>query len=105
MAEEARPIRVTERALDALRGEGWEPGKNCLVIRHVLGCGGTGYRIALSDRALEDGRRVDGGGGLVIWLDDYAFARLEGAAIDYDPEKETGGFLLDHADAAFAAFC
>jgi len=24
---------------------------------------------------------------------------------DYDTEKETGGFLLDHEDAAFAAFC
>jgi hypothetical protein len=34
-----------------------------------------------------------------------AFARLEGAAIDYDLEKETEGFLLDHQDAALAAFC
>lgn len=41
----------------------------------------------------------------MIWMDDYAFQRLEGAAIDYDTEKETGGFLLDHEDAAFAAFC
>jgi len=24
---------------------------------------------------------------------------------DYDTEKETGGFLLDHEDAASAAFC
>jgi Fe-S cluster assembly iron-binding protein IscA len=103
--EEAHRIHVTERALDALRGEGWDPAKNCLVIRHVLGCGGSGYRIALSDRALEDGRRVESGGGLVIWMDDYAFARLEGAAIDYDLEKETEGFLLDHQDAALAAFC
>jgi hypothetical protein len=52
--EEAHRIRVTERALDALRGEGWD---------------------------------------------------LEGAAIDYDLEKETEGFLLDHQDAALAAFC
>ena len=103
--EEAPRIRVTDRALDALRADGWDPAKSCLVIRHVLGCGGTGYRITLSDRALEDGRRIDSGGGLVIWMDDYAFARLEGAAIDYDTEKETGGFLLDHEDAAFAAFC
>lgn len=103
--EDAPRIRVTGRALDALRAEGWDPARNCLVIRHVLGCGGSGYRIALSDRPLEDGRTVDCGGGLVIWMDHYAFERLEGAAIDYDTEKETGGFLLDHADAAFAAFC
>ncbi len=103
--EEAPRIRVTDRALDALRAEGWDPAMNCLVIRHVLGCGGSGYRITLSGRALEDGRRIETGRGLVIWTDDYAFQRLEGAAIDYDTEKETGGFLLDHADAAFAAFC
>jgi Fe-S cluster assembly iron-binding protein IscA len=36
-------------------------------------------------------------------MDAYAFRRLEGAAIDYDTGKETGGFLLDRADAAFAA--
>jgi hypothetical protein len=41
----------------------------------------------------------------VIWTDDYAFERLEGVAIDTDTEKESGGFLLDHEDAALAAFC
>ena len=48
---------------------------------------------------------MDAGGGLVVWLDPYSYSRLSGAAIDYDPEKETEGFLLDHPDAAFAAFC
>jgi hypothetical protein len=33
------------------------------------------------------------------------WSRLAGASIDYDPEKETEGFLLDHPDAAPAAFC
>lgn len=47
----------------------------------------------------------EAGGGLVVSLDELSFSRLEGAAIDYDPEKETEGFLLDHPDAAFAAFC
>jgi Fe-S cluster assembly iron-binding protein IscA len=43
--------------------------------------------------------------GLRIWLDDYAFARLAGAAIDHDTEKETEGYLLDHPDAVLSAFC
>ena len=30
--------------------------------------------------------------------------RLEGAAIDYDLEKETEGLSLDRPDAALAAF-
>jgi Fe-S cluster assembly iron-binding protein IscA len=103
--QETNRIRVTDRALAALRGEGWDPERTCLVVRHVLGCGGSGYRITFSERPLEDGRRVDAGGGLVVWLDRYSFSRLEGASIDYDTEKETEGFLLDHPDAAFAAFC
>ena len=40
----------------------------------------------------------------MIWTDDDTFQRLEGVKIDIDTEKESGGFLLDHADAAFAAF-
>ncbi|MEO8055442.1 MAG: hypothetical protein ABI768_09815 [Acidobacteriota bacterium] len=40
-----------------------------------------------------------------MWLDPCSYSRLDGAAIDYDPEKETEGFRCDHPDAAFAAFC
>lgn len=98
-------IRVTERALEALRAEGLDPARTVLVIRHVLGCGGSGYRLSFKDRALEDGRVLTAEGGLTLSLDEYSWVRLEGAAIDYDPEKETEGFLLDHPDAAFAAFC
>ena len=98
-------IRVTDRALEALRAEGRDPARTVLVIRYVLGCGGSGYRLSFSDRPLEDGRRLAAEGGLTLWLDEYSWARLEGAAIDYDPEKETEGFRRDHPDAAFAAFC
>ena len=96
---------MTSRALAAMRAEGIDPARTALVVRHVLGCGGTGYRIAFSDRPLEDGRRVESDGGLVIWLDEASFARLSGATIDHDPEKETEGYLLDHPDAVLAAFC
>lgn len=102
--EESR-IRVTDRALAAMRAEGLDPARSVLVIRYVLGCGGSGYRLSFSDRPIEDGRRVEAGGGLVLSLDEISFSRLAGAAIDYDPEKETEGYRLDHPDAAFAAFC
>jgi hypothetical protein len=65
-------IRVTDRALEAVRADGVDPSRSVLVIRH---------------------------------MDHYSNARLESAAIDYDPEKETEGFWLDHEDAASAAFC
>ncbi len=96
---------MTDRALEAMRAEGLDPARTVLVVRHVLGCGGSGYRLSFSDRPFEDGRRLVTDGGLVICLDELSFSRLGGAAIDYDPEKETEGYLLDHPDAAFAAFC
>ena len=101
-------IRITDRALKALRDEGIEPQSRVLVVRHVLGCGGSGFRLTFAPEAPRDegeGRSVASGGGLRIWLDHYSYARLEGAAIDYDTDKETGGFRLDHPDAACAAFC
>ena len=101
-------IRVTDRALEALRADGVDPSRSVLVIRHVLGCGGAGYRLTFAERspfAAGEGVRVAAEGGLVVCMDHYSNARLDGAAIDYDPEKETEGFWLDHADAAFAAFC
>jgi Fe-S cluster assembly iron-binding protein IscA len=97
-------VRVTERALEALRDEGVDPARSFLVIRYVLGCGGTGYRITVTQRLPDEGTVLEAGGGLRVWLDDYARSRLAGAAIDYD-DKENEGFFLDHPDAAFAAFC
>ena len=97
-------VRVTERALAALREEGIDPARSVLVIRYVLGCGGAGYRITFTDRIPDEGTVLEAGGGLRLWLDDYARSRLGGAAIDYD-DKENEGFFLDHKDAAFAAFC
>lgn len=99
------PIRVTGRALEALRREGLDPARTFLQVRYVLGCGGAGYQLRFADRALEDGHQYPVDGGLTISLDDYAARRLSGGAIDYDEEKETEGFWLDHPDAAFAAFC
>ena len=95
---------MTERALDALRADGIDPARTVLVIRYVLGCGGSGYRITFAEKAPGEGTVVEAGGGLRVCLDDYARSRLDGAVLDYD-DKENEGFTLDHPDAAFAAFC
>ncbi len=98
-------FRVTDRALVAIRAAGLDPARTFLVVQHVLGCGGTGYRIVFRETPLDGGAVVDGPEGLHISLCPYSYRRLEGAALDYDLEKETEGFWLDHPDAAFAAFC
>lgn len=104
--EDAGPteVTVTERALRALRSDGIDPARSVLVIRYVLGCGGSGYRITFAERVPDGGTVVEAGGGLRVCLDDYARSRLDGAVLDYD-DKENEGFMLDHPDAAFAAFC
>ena len=101
----AERFRVTDRALAAIRAAGLDPARTFVVVQHVLGCGGSGYRLSFKDAPLDGGALLDGPEGLRISLDSYANRRLEGAALDYDLEKETEGFLLDHPDAAFAAFC
>lgn len=101
----AERFRVTDRALAALRAAGLDPARTFVVVQHVLGCGGSGYRLLFRETPLDGGMLVGGPEGLRISLDSYSFRRLEGAALDYDLEKETEGFWLDHPDAAFAAFC
>ena len=101
----AERFRVTDRALAAIRAAGLDPARTFLVVQHVLGCGGSGYRIVFRETPLDGGMVVNGPEGLQISLCPYSHHRLEGAALDYDLEKETEGFWLDHPDAAFAAFC
>ena len=101
----AERFRVTDRALAAMRAAGLDPSRTFVVVQHVLGCGGSGYRLVFREAPLDDGTTLAGPEGLRISLDAYSRRRLEGAALDYDLEKETEGFWLDHPDAAFAAFC
>ena len=101
----AEKFRVTDRALAAMRAAGLDPSRTFVVVQHVLGCGGSGYRLVFREAPLDGGELLPGPDGLRISLDAYSRRRLEGAALDYDLEKETEGFWLDHEDAAFAAFC
>lgn len=101
----AESFRVTDRALAAMRAAGLDPSRTFVVVQHVLGCGGSGYRLVFREVPLDGGELLPGPEGLRISLDAYSRRRLEGAALDYDLEKETEGFWLDHPDAAFAAFC
>lgn len=101
----AERFRVTGRAVTAMRAAGLDPARTVVVVQHVLGCGGSGYRLTFRDSPLDGGSLLPGPEGLRISLDSYSHGRLEGAVLDYDVEKETEGFWLDHPDAAFAAFC
>lgn len=98
-------VHVTPRAVAALIAEGLDPSATFVKVQHVLGCGGSGFRLTFSDAPLPEGVVVATASGVRVCLDRYSHARLAGAAIDYDTEKETEGFFLDHEAAVFAAFC
>ena len=97
--------RITGRARAATRAAGLDSARTLLFGRDVPGCGGSGYRLTLRETPLGGGIRADGPEGLRVCLCSCSQRRLEGAALEYELEKETEGFRLDQPDTVFAAFC
>jgi Fe-S cluster assembly iron-binding protein IscA len=104
-------MSVTERASEALIRQGYDPERSFLLVQHVLGCGGAGFRLALKEH-ISDGFHVmevtEASNGIRIAMDSYSAEHLKGAVIDYDENEEheeNEGFRLEHPNAAFAAFC
>jgi Fe-S cluster assembly iron-binding protein IscA len=103
MAEEVAPLSITPEAARRLRSEA-DFSHAVLSVRHLLGCGGTGFRIAVEQNAPDEGRRFDVSGILVV-MDEYSFARLKGAVLEVDPDPAGEGYRLDHPDAVMTTFC
>ena len=75
-----------------------------LVVRHVLGCGGSGFRISIEENGSDEGQRFESE-GIPIVMDDYAARALKGAVLEIDPDPAGDGYRLDHPDAVLTAFC
>ena len=73
-----------------------------LRIAFTTGCGGSGYRLAYAEDAI-DGDEVVDVDGIRVALDDMSASRLDGAVIEYDADED--GYLLDHPDAVSAVWC
>ncbi|MGH9366117.1 MAG: hypothetical protein ACRD3M_00395 [Thermoanaerobaculia bacterium] len=54
-------------------------------MRHLLGCGGTGFRISVEENPPADSHRFEAS-GIPVVMDDEAFRRLAGAVLDVDPD-------------------
>ncbi|MFY9549821.1 MAG: hypothetical protein WAU32_01610 [Thermoanaerobaculia bacterium] len=103
MAEEAAPLSITPEAARRLRSEA-DFSHAVLSVRHLLGCGGTGFRISVEENAPDEGRRFDVS-GIPVVMDEYSFARLKGAVLEVDPDPAGEGYRLDHPDAVMTTFC
>ena len=97
------PLTITPDAAERLKGEA-DFSRSVLVVRHLLGCGGTGFRISVEENAPDEGHRFEAA-GIPVVMDDFAFRRLEGAILEVDPDPSGDGYRLNHPDAVLTTFC
>ena len=97
------PLTITPEAAERLKAEA-DFSRSVLSIRHILGCGGTGFRISVEENAPDEGHRFDAE-GIPVVMDEQAFRRLQGAVLELDPDPAGEGYRLDHPDAVMTTFC
>ena len=97
------PLTITPGASEKLRSQS-DFSRAVLSVRHVLGCGGNGFRISVEENAPDEGHRFVASGVPVV-MDDYSFSKLDGAVIEVDPDPAGDGYRLQHSDAVIATFC
>ncbi len=97
------PLIITPEAAERLRGEA-DFSKAVLCVRHLLGCGGTGFRISVEENAPDEGHRFEAS-GIPVVMDDHAFRDLQGAVLEIDPDPAGDGYRLDHPNAVMTTFC
>jgi Fe-S cluster assembly iron-binding protein IscA len=97
------PLTITREAAERLRSES-DFSRAVLSVRHVLGCGGNGFRISVEENAPDEGHRFIAA-GIPVVMDDYSYSKLEGALLELDPDPAGEGYRLDHPDAVLTTFC
>lgn len=103
MSDASAPLTITAEAAERLRAQA-DFGRAVLSIRHILGCGGTGFRISVEENAPDEGRRFEAS-GIPVVMDEAAFLQLQGAILEVDPDPAGDGFRLDHPNAVMTTFC
>jgi Fe-S cluster assembly iron-binding protein IscA len=97
------PLTITAAAAQRLRSES-DFTKSALTVRHLLGCGGTGFRISVEENPPEEGHRFEAS-GIPVVMDPEAYSRLAGAVLDVDPDPAGEGYRLEHPNAVLTTFC
>ncbi len=103
MSAETGPLTITPEAARRLKAEA-DFSSAVLCVRHLLGCGGTGFRISVEENAPDEGHRFETE-GIPVVMDAHAFRTLQGAVLEIDPDPAGDGYRLDHPDAVMTTFC
>ena len=96
-------LTITAGAAQRLKAES-DFTRSVLTVRHLLGCGGSGFRISVDENAPDEGHRFEAS-GIPVVMDDLSYRRLEGAVLDVDPDPAGEGYRLDHPNAVLTTFC
>lgn len=99
----APPLTITPEAAERLASEA-DFTRSVLLVRHLLGCGGSGFRVSVEAEPPEEGHRFESR-GIPVVMDDHAFRTLRGAVLAVDPDPAGEGYRLEHPNAPIATFC
>ena len=99
----SEPLSITPEAAAKLRSEA-DFTRAVLSVRHVLGCGGSGFHISVEENAPEEGHRFVAA-GIPVVMDDFSYRTLAGAVLETDPDPAGEGYRLDHPQAVMTTFC
>jgi Fe-S cluster assembly iron-binding protein IscA len=103
MPDSQAPLSITPEAAERLKADS-DFSQAVLVVRHLLGCGGTGFRVSVEENAPDEGHAFLAS-GIPVVMDDHAFRRLKGAILEVDPDPAGEGFRLNHPEAVLTTFC
>jgi Fe-S cluster assembly iron-binding protein IscA len=103
LAGAASPLTIRPEAARRLSSE-VDFTRAVLSVRHVLGCGGTGFRVSVEENAPDEGQRFESQ-GIPIVMDDYAMRSLGGAVLEIDSDPAGEGYRLVHPNAILTTFC
>lgn len=103
MSDEPAPLTITPEAARKLKEQS-DFSRAVLSVRHLLGCGGTGFRVSVEQNAPDEGHRFVAS-GIPVVMDDYAFYKLNGAILEVDEDPAGEGYRLNHPDAVMTTFC
>ena len=103
MATGTAPLTITPEAARRLKAE-VDFSRAVLCVRHLLGCGGTGFRISVEENVPDEGQRFEAE-GIPVVMDAHAFRKLQGAVLEIDPDPSGDGYRLDHPEAVMTTFC
>ena len=101
--EPSPPLTITPEAASKLKARA-DFARAVLSIRHLTGCGGTGFRVSVEESRPDEGHFFTEA-GIAVVMDDFAYRRLAGAVLDVDADPAGEGFRLDHPDAVLTTFC